>query len=1849
MTKLHHFKLLVWKNWKIARRKPCGLCCTLLGPILIVGLLAVLRNLDSLADSFLQTEEPRAYCPITVSGADFERLGRINLDGTSCEDWEFSHNAYPYSWLNNDGDDYRNVIFVPDTDQVKTLMSLVITQFAAARFPECPTNSTFRTKWSTNDDDASDLENMCFAANAYTNSNDDEVSCTCLYFTTMATQDDALQKAANGGVAVVVAFDQEDPLPASKDVKYDLRFAANLPNEADGPEDDRWRTRQSWPDSLIGPMDSFEVPYTGGSGFLFTQNAVNLAIAGFYHPQQELPNSIPRLNPMPWPAYEEDFFLNLITGVLPFLLVFFFIYPAQNVARELIIEKEERLREAMRMMGLSDFLNYSAWFFKHWLVLTIMSVIVTILFSASDLLVYSQPFAVFLLFEFTVVATVSYGFLMSMFFRSANVGGASAAIVWVVMFVPYLVIQDTYAQQDSNTKAGLSLFPPTALNMGFAIIRILEDQGTGVTMENMSKDPVEGDDFSFSDVLGMLLLSSVIMLALAWYFDNVLPKQYGSSRSPFFFTSYSYWCGAGADADVAGNNVIPMEQLQSGADQSSFEPSPPGAEAGIAIKNLWKVWSTPTGPLIAVEDLNLNVHKGEITALLGHNGAGKTTTMSIIVGMYTASNGAVSINGHDVHGDPERARASLGLCPQFDILFRELTVREHLYFFLRMKGVTDKKYIRDQIDIFLKDVGLDKKGDTRSKNLSGGQKRALSVAIAFIGEPETVILDEPTSGMDPQKRRETWDLIIKHKQNKTIMLTTHFMDEADLLGDRVAIMASGKMSCVGTPLFLKSRYGVGYHVTIAKGDNFHSDDTKRNIEKAVPEAILNTDIGSELSYVIPTSASGKFPELFRSLELNKQDLGIESIGCSCSTLEEVFLKVGDLEHEKRAEEDGDDNDALLAAKNNEYLDSTPKERNTGMKLWFQKLHALITKRRIHSFRYFSTLISQALIPALMVFTALAIEKFAIPDQVQPAVCRNLFSRESAFVAAADSTFGGSGFSVNGENIADDAKLYFESVGTRATLRDESTNMTQWILNQTGDYLQDQFFQDQVASLSITGGLVALRYNRNEGRCEVSTSADVYDETAWVEMPSAMTLHPDATYVFKYPDRSENIAAPSITLSGPEESTGSFETSILEEDNDNGGCQDCHKGYLIRPTSDSSPAQPVSLVCGNLDNAEDPTSNATLSIGSTAPFNNGEAVYAWFSLIGIHAAPISLQAVGNTIMRHHLSDEDVSIAARNCPLPKTVDEIVEDTSFPSSFSLMWWFSIALAFLAASFLFFPVNEKSSHSKHVQFISGADEYIYWLSTFLWDCIALVVPFALMVIIVAAFNMEDFKDDRLGMVALLLALGMPAMLPLQYQFSFIFESSSVAYSMSILFFLLFNTASLIAVAVLRIPSFPDSTKDIGTTLHRIFLLNPQYAISSGVGAIMDNYFYLDLCSQQDGECTIDAELYNEDYFSTSRAGIGLNILFLVIDLVLWFVVLFLIEFFHRRQLFGFGTGKRDAQEDQDVAQERMRIEQNQGQVTDQLVVNQLSKRFGNFTAVNNMSFGVPAGQCFGLLGVNGAGKTTTFRMLTGEIGMSGGAVSVDGLNLKSNLRTIRQRIGYCPQYDGLIPSLTGRELLVMFARLRGVPEEHIENIVNEAIQQMDLTKHCDRLAGTYSGGNKRKLATCLALIGNPSIVFLDEPTSGMDPGARRFLWNVLSAVTRSGKSIILTSHSMEECEALCHRLTIMKAGRMSCLGTLQRLKSRFGKGYTVIVKQEPGAPEASQLKELIVRQLKGHLQSEHNGEITFRIPESFKLSDIFATIEMHRDGLKLIDYGVSQTSLEQIFLNIASGNDQPMQPHTV
>ena len=248
----------------------------------------------------------------------------------------------------------------------------------------------------------------------------------------------------------------------------------------------------------------------------------------------------------------------------------------------------------------------------------------------------------------------------------------------------------------------------------------------------------------------------------------------------------------------------------------------------------------------------------------------------------------------------------MGVVPQFDILWGELTAAEHMMIFCKIKGIPDDE-IESVTDELLSDVGLLDVKNARSMSFSGGMKRRLSVAISAIGDPRIIFMDEPTTGMDPVSRKDVWTLIQKLKRNKVMILTTHAMEEADVLSDRIALICDGKLKCVGSPLYLKNTFGDGYRISLVVEPGQESRVVEL-MDMVAPSNKLLDHSGGSLVFTVPQNNVNEIALLFRLIDQNNNNLDeddpfgknsaineikslIKDCGISHTTLEEVFMKL----------------------------------------------------------------------------------------------------------------------------------------------------------------------------------------------------------------------------------------------------------------------------------------------------------------------------------------------------------------------------------------------------------------------------------------------------------------------------------------------------------------------------------------------------------------------------------------------------------------------------------------------------------------------------------------------------------------------------------------------------------------------------------------------------------------------------------------------------------------------------------------------------------------------------------------------------------------------------------------------
>ncbi|XP_039714844.1 ATP-binding cassette sub-family A member 2 isoform X2 [Pteropus medius] len=1718
-------------------------------------------------------------------------------------------------------------------------------------------------------------------------------------------------------------------------------------------------------------------PNTGGRfyflyGFVWIQDMMERAIINTFvgHDVVE-PGSYVQM--FPYPCYTRDDFLFVIEHMMPLCMVISWVYSVAMTIQHIVAEKEHRLKEVMKTMGLDNAVHWVAWFITGFVQLSISVTALTAILKYGQVLMHSHVLIIWLFLAVYAVATIMFCFLVSVLYSKAKLASACGGIIYFLSYVPYMyvAIREEVAHDKITAfeKCIASLMSTTAFGLGSKYFALYEVAGVGIQWHTFSQSPVEGDDFNLLLAVTMLMVDAVVYGVLTWYIEAVHPGMYGLPRPWYFPLQKSYWLGSGRTEAwewswpwARAPRLSVMEEDQACAMESrrleetrGMEEEPTHLPLVVCVDKLTKVYKNDKK--LALNRLSLNLYENQVVSFLGHNGAGKTTTMSILTGLFPPTSGSATIYGHDIRTEMGEIRKNLGMCPQHNVLFDRLTVEEHLWFYSRLKSMAQEE-IRKEMDKMIEDLELSNKRHSLVQTLSGGMKRKLSVAIAFVGGSRAIILDEPTAGVDPYARRAIWDLILKYKPGRTILLSTHHMDEADLLGDRIAIISHGKLKCCGSPLFLKGAYGDGYRLTLVKRpaeppgpqepgltsspqgraplSSCSEPQVSQFIRKHVASCLLVSDTSTELSYILPSEAAkkGAFERLFQHLECSLDTLHLSSFGLMDTTLEEVFLKVSEEEQSlENSEADVKESrkDALPGAEGlaslvgahttsslaqcaelaqsqaslqsvssvgsargeegagytDVYGDYRPLFNNLqdpdnvslqeaeaealarvgqgGRRLegWWLKVrqfHGLLVKRFHCARRNSKALSSQILLPAFFVCVAMTVA-LSVPEigdlpplVLSPSQYHNYTQPRGNFIPYANEERRGSRFQLSPDASPQQLVSTFRlpsGVGATCVLKSPANGSLGPTLNlSSGEsrLLAARFF-DGMCLESFTQGLPLSNFVPPPPSPAPSDSPASQDEdplSAWntslppTSGPENWTLAPSLPRLVREPVRctcstqGTGFSCPSGVGGHPPQMrvvTGDILTDITGHN---------VSEYLLFTSDRFRLHRYGAITFGNVQKS------IPASFGARAPamvrkIAVRRAAQVFYNNKGYHSMPTYLNSLNNAILRANLPKSKghpaaYGITVTNHPMNKTsaslsLDYLLQGTDVVIAIFII----VAMSFVPASFVVFLVAEKSTKAKHLQFVSGCNPVIYWLANYVWDMLNYLVPATCCVIILFVFDLPAYTSPTNfpAVLSLFLLYGW-SITPIMYPASFWFEVPSSAYVFLIVINLFIGITATVATFLLQLFEHDKDLKVVNSYLKSCFLIFPNYNLGHGLMEMAYNE-YINEYYAKIGQFDKMKSPFEWDIVTRGLVA-------MTVEGFVGFFLTIMCQYNFLRQPQRMPVSTKPVEDDVDVASERQRVLRGDAD-NDMVKIENLTKvyksrKIGSILAVDRLCLGVRPGECFGLLGVNGAGKTSTFKMLTGDESTTGGEAFVNGHSVLKELLQVQQSLGYCPQFDALFDELTAREHLQLYTRLRGIPWKDEAQVVKWALEKLELTKYADKPAGTYSGGNKRKLSTAIALIGYPAFIFLDEPTTGMDPKARRFLWNLILDLIKTGRSVVLTSHSMEECEALCTRLAIMVNGRLRCLGSIQHLKNRFGDGYMITVRTR-----SSQRVKDVVRFFNRNfpeavLKERHHTKVQYQLKsERISLAQVFSKMEQVVGVLGIEDYSVSQTTLDNVFVNFA------------
>jgi len=1412
-----------------------------------------------------------------------------------------------------------------------------------------------------------------------------------------------------------------------------------------------------------------------------------------------------RVSPQKFDVYLDDSFGYYLNYILGFFMIIAYSLPLSINIYRIVKEKESKIKEFMKIMGLKE----SVYFFSYFIIYFFFNLIYSVCntFILKNALTYIEELYIFLfLFLFGLVI-----FSLIFFFQSFLEKTRSAIITSLLVYsMTYFF---SFCVNSSETPRLIKylvsiLIPTITLQFGintFSNFEVNFNKFNGRVFMRFQK-------FSVFDMYILFIINFILYMFMGFYLQNILYHDFGLNKKWYFLCMKSYWGSfrnknndnhksfsnfkvyKGMQINILGNNtqdfskiiisnsnndnqdgmnqiknkniyinynIQPKNEINCNNKEKSLDILSEHTNFGLnkkyeskdilKIENIYKVF----GDKLALNGLSLNIYRNEIFVLLGHNGAGKSTLMNILTGFIPATSGSVIYNSYNIL-TPEgldKFRKVVGICPQHDLLFNDLTVQDHLEMFCVFKSVNDSIKEKEILKV-INDFGLKEKRYTKAMHLSGGQKRKLSIAMALVGGSSVIFLDEPTSGMDIFSRRKLWNELKKYLNGKIIILTTHYMEEASVLGNRIGILSEGELQCIGSPLFLIEKLGKTINLNVCKNNT--NSDNNIIIDFIKNNSGYNLDIeyeifNEEICFKIPKEDNKfKGKEFFIKLDENLQNLNIKSYSISMSTLEDVFINISKIVKRKKMTKEEYDKEELkkkkIIEKNKKILYDN---NNYNMKYsycskFIRDIKISMKKRSFQILREKKAFILEVLSPILLILIGCIVAwmDILIKNNILPLKMSQL---------------------TNNSQI-----IYYSST--------------------TGDNIADKIFLDY-------------------------TSENI------------------SNVEFKYInfETENNVTKDSVTF--------------------------MQKIYDIKSNDISNKAENyVAYLITKIDNE----------------FNQYEFTY-FPDISQKHTTPIYSNYLLKNLIRYATDNKDLEIKIAIEPFPYTYVE-KKDELQRNNIKIIFFISLSFSLIPSNFITIIIKERENNSKYLQIISGISLFSYWVNNYIFELVKYYVIGGIGLFFI---YLVDYYKKYLFI--LYLEYG-PAMVSFTYLFSFIFKSEEKAQTAVLLINLLVGALGGCSILIMRMN---ETLYKKARTLSYIFKIIPSFCFCYGYNVLLNE-------ENLKNENILDFEFLKGDF------------IYLGTESALYLLILIFFENSNKLFIFCYTSSeksnhnkiKKEIKNNQnDEKFNKVSIPEN---VNDSHVKNEIAKAlnsnsqekyairiqnliktfyggpcgfkifshcFKSTKAIRNISFCLDFGECFGFLGINGAGKTTTFKCLSNEIFPTSGNIIINDKNINKDFESIRNLIGYCPQFDAIFEFMSVYENLEFYGLVKGAKIEKIKEIVNALIEDMNLLPYKNKLAGQLSGGNKRKLSVAIALICNPSILLLDEPSNGMDPEARRFLWGVIHRISLNQKksTIIMTTHSMEEAETLCKRIGILVDGQFKCFSTSNEIKEKYGYGYEI------------------------------------------------------------------------------------------
>ena len=1623
--------------------------------------------------------------------------------------------------------------------------------------------------------------------------------------------------------------------------------------------------------------------------------------------------------------------VNNMQSYMPFLMTIYYIPCICSLLNHLVIEKETKIKQSLIIIGLKRSIFWGSWALIYTFIIVVSS-------SLCILFMYYFKLFVFVHWSVLIVILLIFGlscccisFILSTMIDKSKTGNVVSIIISILLFSGYFVEESIKNSSNIIRYTCLFTISPVSFVSFFNKIVSFEQGGRSITLFDVWMD--KNLKFNF---LG-LCFSLFLYYTIAIYLDNVLPQGNNFHRHWYFFISdlFSHYRSSNNSSLNSINKSEISYELETKGNQFIEDDPKSLKDATVRVNNIKMTYKLNGKDKEVLKGINFNAFSNEIFAILGHNGAGKTTLINIMTGIISPSKGEIYYNNRSLVGHEIEICSEFGYCPQFDTFNNNLNVGEHIILFGGIKGLR-----KDEINVeaILKEIDLYEKRENFPNELSGGQRRKLNIALAFLGSPKYVFLDEPTTGLDPYSRKNIWNFLSHKKKGCTIFVTTHYMDEADFLADRKMIIYDGKIICLGSSLFLKNRFDMNYIIDIQL-ENLNEDILLDRIMKSYcPQSVKLKKIQRHLVTNKNISFSSS-PSLYSSLS-NPYPSKISDINEQSKKVQYTERKKTDtMTHNKR--EDTKENYIISY--------SLPMKYSKSFSKIFLELNRLI-KDSNNSIKTFT-------------LTAPTLEELFIKIQSNKEK-ENLINSSNDII-----------------NIdIDDSKLISHS-NLESILKENRSTLKLSVLHQMyciiklrlKIFTRDKNFAFLYTFFPVCISILCIYFakkfinssNDLHHFRQLEISSDIYKDGQWFKDENGMAAGKTLNIINNIGMNLKNsLSLQSVNYENELTVTSNKLTPNLKYIGGFGGFGDINNDF-------SSPLK-FNIFYNNTCNFALPIAINLISNAILSDANIQQQISVTYQPFSNYESKEEFVNDNNNIL-------NLSKVFNKCYAEPLVMVII---------------SITLSLTLSIYGPLMVKEREIGITHQLLLKGTKLFTYWISILISDFICIFIPVILIFATGVFSNIDIFNYQYLPYTVGITILWIISSLIYQYIFCYFFEK----YEKVSFLVLLLNPIISIFIGIVIYFIFMGSNIDFllkytdhleikptnNNKLYAFLIFYSPSFISALYSELSSHILKIDISSSNEeiqsflssnqvseilNNSSISyaekSELITEKFLKSKLPSLEdiLNydnhkflkfIIFLIGLILIYSIILFLLE---RTKIKKFKNSIKNKYSDKEIKENKNSLEKgpddvfneykrvkyflekNQRDINNETMgirmhtpkiknypsikIFELTKDFSmsakemgkrrrlneknkyekainetktetetkfkstsvfnsneNNTVisqskiqqsnsfnkgslfqkmdnritydekkkkyiqriVNNVTFGINNGECIGLLGPNGAGKTTIISIITGLLSYTHGTIKYDQNDLNENINNLHSlSIGYCAQYDSLWDLLTVKETIEFYLNICGYPAKKIQKIAQKLMKSCDIEMHSNKKICEISGGTKRKLSLIISICSSPNYLILDEPSAGMDPFTRRYIWKLITDLKTACKTAtILTTHSTEEAEALSDRIAILIKGKLICIDSEKNIKMKYNNKYVLEVFTD--YPDQFE-NELIKKRNIFGLTSEESYEVESSLKhqkyfvqmKTENIAKVFSIMEYTKDIGLVSQYNFGQFSLEEVFIN--------------